>query len=59
MPRNPTRHAARRSSRSWRALWDFLPVMLTGNYYSPFAWRRELSGVIRSARLVFWNIEKR
>lgn len=42
-----------------RALWDFLPVILTGNYYSPFAWRREVSGVIRSAPLVFWNIEKR
>ncbi|WP_426955073.1 ABC transporter substrate-binding protein [Muricoccus radiodurans] len=42
-----------------RALWEFLPVILTGNYYSPFAWRREVSGVIRTAPLVFWNIEKR
>ena len=41
-----------------RALWDFLPVVLTGNYYSPFAWRREITGVIRTAPLVFWNIEK-
>ena len=37
---------------------DVLPVILTGNYYSPFAWRREVSGVIRAAPLVFWNIEK-
>ena len=42
-----------------RALWDFLPVVLTGTYYSPFAWRREVTGVIRAAPLVFWNIEKR
>jgi peptide/nickel transport system substrate-binding protein len=42
-----------------RALWEFLPVIPTGTYYSPFAWRREVTGVIRTAPLVFWNIEKR
>jgi peptide/nickel transport system substrate-binding protein len=41
------------------ALWEFLPVILTGTYYSPFAWRREVTGVIRTAPLVFWNLEKR
>jgi peptide/nickel transport system substrate-binding protein len=42
-----------------RKLWEFLPVILTGTYYSPFAWRREVAGVIRTAPLVFWNISKR
>ena len=30
----------------------------TGNYYSPFAWRKEITGLILAAPLVFWNIDK-
>ena len=42
-----------------RALWAALPTIPTGTYYSPYAWRKELTGVIRAAPLVFWNIEKK
>ena len=41
-----------------RALWAALPTIPTGNYYSPYAWRKEVTGLIRAAPLVFWNIDK-
>jgi peptide/nickel transport system substrate-binding protein len=41
-----------------RALWVALPTILTGTYYSPYAWRKELTGVIHAAPLVVWNIDK-
>jgi peptide/nickel transport system substrate-binding protein len=41
-----------------RALWAALPTIPTGNYYSPFAWRKEIKGLILASPLVFWNIDK-
>jgi peptide/nickel transport system substrate-binding protein len=41
-----------------RALWESLPAILVGQYYSPFGWRREIKGMLRTANVVFWNLEK-
>lgn len=42
-----------------RAVWVSLPAILTGQYYSPYAWRREVTGMLRAANVVFWNVQKR
>ena len=41
-----------------RALWAALPIIPTGTYYSPYAWRKEITGLILASPLVFWNIDK-
>jgi len=35
-----------------------LPTIPTGTYYSPYAWRKEITGLILASPLVFWNIDK-
>jgi peptide/nickel transport system substrate-binding protein len=42
-----------------RAVWASLPAILTGAYYNPFAWRKNVNGLIHTSLLVFWNVEKR
>ena len=39
-------------------LWEFLPYVPLGQFKQPFLWRRNISGVIKSNTLVYWNIEK-
>ncbi|MFI4981974.1 MAG: ABC transporter substrate-binding protein, partial [Nevskiales bacterium] len=41
-----------------RALWASLPAILTGQYTQAYAWRRELTGLLRANQLVFWNVDK-
>jgi peptide/nickel transport system substrate-binding protein len=41
-----------------RRLWQALPDIPVGQYTQPFAWRSNVSGVLRSPLLVFWNIAK-
>jgi peptide/nickel transport system substrate-binding protein len=41
-----------------RHLWQALPDIPVGQYTQPFAWRSNVSGVLRSPLLVFWNITK-
>ncbi|MBM6595539.1 ABC transporter substrate-binding protein [Microvirga pudoricolor] len=40
------------------ALWTSLPAILTGEYFTPFAVRSEVSGLVRANMLVFWNVKK-
>lgn len=40
------------------ALWASLPAILTGEYFTPFAVRSEVSGLVRANMLVFWNLAK-
>jgi peptide/nickel transport system substrate-binding protein len=39
-------------------LWEALPDIPVGQYVQPFAWRSNITGVLRSHLLVFWNIGK-
>ena len=39
-------------------LWEVLPYIPLGQFKQPFLWRRNISGVIKSNTLVYWNIEK-
>ncbi len=41
-----------------RHLWQALPDIPIGQYTQPFAWRSNVTGVLRSPLLVFWNITK-
>jgi peptide/nickel transport system substrate-binding protein len=41
-----------------RRLWQALPDIPVGQYSQPFAWRSNVTGVLRGPLLVFWNIDK-
>jgi peptide/nickel transport system substrate-binding protein len=41
-----------------RRLWEVLPYLPLGQFVQPFLWRRNISGVLRSNVLAFWNISK-
>ena len=41
-----------------RHLWETLPDIPVGQYIQPFAWRSNVTGVLRGPLLVFWNIDK-
>ena len=41
-----------------RELWQYLPYLPLGQFRQPFLWRKNVSGVLRSNTLVYWNIEK-
>jgi peptide/nickel transport system substrate-binding protein len=41
-----------------RHMWQELPDIPLGQYTQPFAWRSNVTGVLHSPLLVFWNIEK-
>jgi len=40
-------------------LWEVLPMVPTGQYKQPHAWRNAVSGVLRASSAVYWNIEKK
>jgi peptide/nickel transport system substrate-binding protein len=40
-------------------LWEVLPLIPTGQYKQPHAWRNNVSGVLRATTAVYWNIEKK
>jgi peptide/nickel transport system substrate-binding protein len=39
-------------------LWQSLPYVPLGQFKQPFVWRKNITGVLRSNTLVYWNIEK-
>jgi peptide/nickel transport system substrate-binding protein len=39
-------------------LWEVLPDIPVGQYVQPWAWRSNVTGVLRASLLVFWNIDK-
>jgi peptide/nickel transport system substrate-binding protein len=39
-------------------LWEVIPLVPTGQYKQPHAWRSSVSGMLRAATAVYWNIEK-
>jgi peptide/nickel transport system substrate-binding protein len=39
-------------------LWEVVPLVLLGQYNQPFAWRKNVSGVLKTSIPVFWNIDK-
>jgi peptide/nickel transport system substrate-binding protein len=39
-------------------LWQTLPDIPVGQYTQPFAWRSNVTGVLESPLMVFWNIDK-
>jgi len=41
-----------------RRLWEVVPYVPLGQLKQPFLWRKNVSGVLKSNTLVFWNIEK-
>ena len=41
-----------------RALWSSLPAVIGGMYYNTYAWRSDITGLVRAPQLVFWNAEK-
>jgi peptide/nickel transport system substrate-binding protein len=42
-----------------KAAWASLPGIITGMYYNAYAWRKEVTGLMKAQQLVFWNVEKR
>jgi peptide/nickel transport system substrate-binding protein len=41
-----------------RRMWEVVPYIVTGQFDQPFAWRRTVSGVLPTSKLVLWNIDK-
>jgi peptide/nickel transport system substrate-binding protein len=41
-----------------RAAFDFVPYVPLGQYFPPSAWRSNLTGILKGATPVFWNVEK-
>ncbi|MSP49838.1 MAG: ABC transporter substrate-binding protein [Alphaproteobacteria bacterium] len=41
-----------------KAAWTSLPSLLTGMYYNAYAWRKEVTGLLKAQQLVFWNVDK-
>jgi peptide/nickel transport system substrate-binding protein len=39
-------------------LWEALPDVPVGQFVQPWAWRSNVSGVLRANLIVFWNIDK-
>jgi len=38
--------------------FDFVPYVPLGQYFPPSAWRSNLTGILKGATPVFWNVEK-
>ena len=41
-----------------RRLWEVLPYLPLGQFVQPFLWRSNITGVLRTNVLAFWNISK-
>ena len=39
-------------------LWESLPYVPLGQFKQPFLWRKNITGVLKTNTLVYWNIEK-
>ena len=42
-----------------RRMWEVMPYIVTGQFDQQYAWRKEISGVLPTSKLVLWNIEKK
>jgi len=36
-----------------------MPYVVTGQFDQMYAWRKEITGVLPTSKLVLWNIEKK
>jgi len=41
-----------------KRLWEVVPYVMTGQYDQPYAWRKNVSGVLPTSKLVLFNIAK-
>jgi peptide/nickel transport system substrate-binding protein len=41
-----------------RRMWEVIPFLMGGQYEQPYAWRKNIDGVLKTGLLVFWNIDK-
>jgi len=41
-----------------RRLAEVMPYVVTGQFDVPYAWRKTVTGVLPTSKLVLWNIEK-
>ncbi len=41
-----------------KRLWEIMPYVVTGQYDAPYAWRTNVTGVLPTSKIVFWNIAK-
>jgi hypothetical protein len=39
-------------------LWETLPTIPIGQYLTPYAARKNITGILKSSPIVFWNIDK-
>jgi peptide/nickel transport system substrate-binding protein len=39
-------------------LWNYMPYVPLGQFKQPFAWRKNITDVMKTNTLVYWNIEK-
>ena len=42
-----------------KRMWDVMPYIVTGQFDQMYAWRKEITGVLPTSKLVLWNIEKK
>jgi peptide/nickel transport system substrate-binding protein len=41
-----------------KRLWEIVPYVPLGQFKQPFLWRSNVTGVLKTNTLVYWNIEK-
>jgi peptide/nickel transport system substrate-binding protein len=41
-----------------KRLWEVVPYVPLGQFKQPFLWRSNVTGVLKTNTLVYWNIEK-
>ncbi|MBI1773712.1 MAG: ABC transporter substrate-binding protein [Proteobacteria bacterium] len=41
-----------------KRLWEVMPYVTLGQFRQPFLWRKNITGVLKTGTLVFWNIDK-
>jgi peptide/nickel transport system substrate-binding protein len=41
-----------------RRLWEIVPYVVTGQFDQMYAWRKNVTGVLPTSKLVLWNIAK-
>ncbi|MBV9523014.1 MAG: ABC transporter substrate-binding protein, partial [Alphaproteobacteria bacterium] len=39
-------------------LWEAMPTILVGQYRQPYAWRKNVTGLLHSTIIAFWNVDK-
>ncbi len=58
--RAPDEDARRQALDALHArLWEVVPMVPTGQFRQPHAWRNAISGVLRANSAVYWSIEKK